>query len=283
MADGRCLMAVHAHPDDEVFSTGGILARYAADGARVVVVYCTQGEEGEIHHPDLDPEEAKERLGAIRETEAREAARILGIGEVYFLGYRDSGMRDTPSNANPDAFTNAAMEEATARLLTIMRKEQPQVLVTYDEEGGYGHPDHIMANRITVEAYDAAHGEPWGPDKLYYAARSREGFRLQVEGMREHGVTVPWVKDDFNFDEYGLPDSEITAHIDVSPYMGLKQRALAVHRTQIPEDFFYLRLPSDLLGKYAGVEYFQRIRPPHRPGEREEDLFEDTRPREAVA
>jgi N-acetyl-1-D-myo-inositol-2-amino-2-deoxy-alpha-D-glucopyranoside deacetylase len=276
-------MAVHAHPDDEVFSTGGILAKYAADGARVVVVYCTRGEEGEIHHPELDPEEAKERLGEIREAEVREAARILGVSEIYFLGYRDSGMRDTESNANSAAFMNAPLEDATQRLLEIMRQTQPQVLVTYDEEGGYGHPDHIMANRITVAGYEAAHSEPWGPDKLYYAARSREGFRQQVLGMRELGIEIPWVKDDFNFDEYGVPDDEITAHLDVSTYMGLKQQALAVHRTQIPADFFYLQLPADALAKYAGIEYFVRVAPPSQPGEHEDDLFTNTRRREVAA
>jgi N-acetyl-1-D-myo-inositol-2-amino-2-deoxy-alpha-D-glucopyranoside deacetylase len=283
MTDGRCLMAVHAHPDDEVFSTGGILAKYAAEGARVVVVYCTRGEEGEIHHPDLDPDEAKSRLGEIREQEVLEAGALLGVTDIFFLDYRDSGMRDTESNANPLAFMNAPLEQATARLLNIMRRTQPQVLVTYDEEGGYGHPDHIMANRITVAAYSEAHDEPWGPDKLYFAARSREGFRRQVEGMRKYNIEIPWVKADFNFDEYGVPDDEVTAHLDVSPYTALKQQALAVHRTQIPADFFYLQLPSDVLAEYAGIEYFVRIQPPAQPGEHEDDLFVNTRGREAAA
>lgn len=283
MTDGRTLMAVHAHPDDEVFSTGGILARYAHQGVRVVVVYCTRGEAGEMHHPELVPEEAIPRLGEIREGEVREAANVLGISDVVFLGYRDSGMKDSPENNDPRAFMNASLQEATDRLLAVMRETSPQVLVTYDEEGGYGHPDHIMAHRITVEAFHRAHGEPWGPEKLYTAARSREGFREQVEEMRRLGIEFPWISADFNFDEYGVPDDEITAHIDVAAYTRLKQAALAVHRTQIPEDFFYLRVPDDVLARYAGVEYFLRVVPPPTAGEREDDLFAGTRQREAVA
>src|SRR5579875_3604797 len=127
----RTLMVVHAHPDDEVFSTGGLLARHAEAGERVVVVYGTRGEEGEMHRADLDPDEARTRLGELREEEVRQAAAILGVKEIYFLGYRDSGMRDTEANANPDAFMNAPLDEAVGRLVAIMRETQPQVVVTY--------------------------------------------------------------------------------------------------------------------------------------------------------
>jgi N-acetyl-1-D-myo-inositol-2-amino-2-deoxy-alpha-D-glucopyranoside deacetylase len=276
-------MAVHAHPDDEVFSTGGTLARYAEEGARVVVVYGTRGESGEIHHPDLDPAEAVNQLGEIREREVREAAAILGVTDVFFLGYRDSGMKDTEDNKKPEAFMNATLDEATARLTAIIRETQPQVMVTYDEDGGYGHPDHIMANRVTVAAFEATKGEAWGPEKLYFAARSREGFKRQVEGMRALGIEFPWIKADFNFDEYGSPDDEITAHIDVARYAGLKQQALAVHRTQIPADFFYLRVPPEVLASHAGIEYFLRVEPPPEKDEREDDLFAGTTLREAAA
>jgi N-acetyl-1-D-myo-inositol-2-amino-2-deoxy-alpha-D-glucopyranoside deacetylase len=266
-------MAVHAHPDDEVFSTGGILTKYAAEGARVVVVYATRGEEGEMHDPDRDPAEAKARLGDIREAEAREAAAILGVTDVYFLGYRDSGMKDTEANNNPAAFMNMPLEEATEKLLEIMRETQPQVVVTYDEDGGYGHPDHIMTHRITVEAFQRAQGSSWAPRKLYFGARSREGFRRYAEGLKDLGLQIPWMKADFNFDEYGVPDAEITAHIDISAYAPLKKRALAVHRTQIKPDFFYLGLPDEVSRDLQGTEYFVRIFPPHRPGEHEDDLF----------
>lgn len=276
-------MAVHAHPDDEVFSTGGILARYAAAGDRVVVVYATRGEAGEMHDPDRTPEEALPRLGEIREEEVRRAADILGITDVYFLGYRDSGMEGTEDNNHPAAFMNAPLDEATDRLLAIMRETAPQVVVTYNEAGGYGHPDHVMTNRVAVAAFERAQGQPWAPQKLYYAAASREGFRRYVEGMQRFGLRIPWLKDDFNFDEYGMPEAEITARINIAPYAPLKKAALAAHRTQIPGDFFYLAIPDAALSEAAGVEYFQRIQPPPQPGEHEEDLFEGTERRTAAA
>jgi LmbE family N-acetylglucosaminyl deacetylase len=279
----RCLMAVHAHPDDEVFSTGGILAKTASQGDRVVVVYCTNGEAGEMHDPDLVPEEAIPRLGEIRMEEARRACALLGVTDVFFLGYRDSGMKDTEENANPAAFTNAALDEATQRLVEIIRSTEPQVMIAYDEDGGYGHPDHVMAHRIAVEAFEQLQGEPDGPQKLYYSARSREGFRRYVEAIKEHGLTVPWISGDFNIEEYGVPDAEITAHIDVEPFVSLKKQALAVHRTQIRPDFFYLQIPDEALAAGSGLEYFIRVLPPPFPGERETDLFAAVATHEAFA
>jgi LmbE family N-acetylglucosaminyl deacetylase len=266
-------MVVHAHPDDEVFSTGGIIAKYAARGDRVVAVYATRGEAGEMHDPDRNPEEAIPRLGQIREQEVREAGSILGVTDTYFLDYRDSGMQDTEDNKNPNAFMNAPLDEAAKRLLQVMRETRPQVVVTYNEHGGYGHPDHIMTNRVTLEAFKQAQGEPWSPQKLYYGASSREGFRRQMQRYRELGIEVPWIPADYNFDDHGLPDADITAHVDISQTALLKQRALAVHRTQIPADFFYLTLPADTFATIEDVEYFVRVFPPHREGEREGDLF----------
>ena len=273
MPNQRCLMVVHAHPDDEVFSTGGILATYAAAGDRVVVVYGTRGEAGEMHHPDLDPAEAIPRLGEIREQEARKACEILGVTDVHFLGYRDSGMADTEENKNPDNFMNAPLDEVAGRLLDIMRDTEPQVVVTYDEGGGYGHPDHIMTNRVTTEAFRRAQGHPWAPQKLYYSARSREGFRQQVEELRRLELTIPWLREDFNFDEYGVPDAQITATIDISARVLLKRRALEVHRTQIRPEFYYFSVPDDRVRELFGREYFIRIEPPAREGEHEDDLF----------
>ena len=279
----RCLMAVHAHPDDEVFSTGGILAKSASEGDRVVVVYCTNGEAGEMHDADLEPEEALPRLGEIRVDEARRACALLGVTDVFFLGYRDSGMKDTEANAHPEAFANAEFDEAVERLMETIRATEPQVIVAYDEEGGYGHPDHIMAHRIAVEAFRRMQGHPGAPLKLYYSARSREGFRRYIEALREHGLTVPWVNDDFNINEYGLSDEEITAHIDVGSFVGLKKQALAVHRTQIRPDFFYLQIPDEALANGSGHEYFIRILPPPLPGERETDLFAPVPQSEEIA
>jgi N-acetyl-1-D-myo-inositol-2-amino-2-deoxy-alpha-D-glucopyranoside deacetylase len=269
----HCLLVVHAHPDDEVFSTGGTIARYAAAGDRVVVVYATNGEAGEMHDAERDPEEARQRLGEIRRDEARAACQILGVTDVVFLDYRDSGMKDTEDNQNPANFMNAPLDEAVNRLLAVMQDTRPQVVITYDTDGGYGHPDHVKTNVVTTAAFERAHQEPWGPKKLYYSTRSREGFRRYAYGLREHGVEIPWIRGDFNFDEYGVPDEDITAHIDIASYVPLKQQALGVHRTQIPPEFFYLSIPSEALSDVAGVEYFMRIEPPHHRGEREEDVF----------
>jgi len=275
MTAKHSLMVVHAHPDDEVFSTGGILAKYGEAGYRVVVVYCTRGEVGEIHDPELDADDAAHRLGEIRETEVERALHILGVTDFRFLGYRDSGMADTEHNRDPDAFMNAPLEEATTRLLSVMRETRPQVVITYDESGGYGHPDHVMCNRVTVEAFKRAQGEPWAPQKLYYSARAREAFKHEVEVLKENGLTIPWLSDDFDFDDYGTPASQLTAHIDISRYMGRKQKALAEHRTQIPGEFYYLTIPQELLAQAAGTEYFLRIMPPSGPEEYEVDLFDE--------
>jgi LmbE family N-acetylglucosaminyl deacetylase len=275
MTFSNCLMAVHAHPDDEVFSTGGILAKYADAGYRVVVVYCTRGEVGEIHHPELEPNEARERLGEIREQEARAACALLGVTDVYFLGYRDSGMVDTEDNKHPAAFANAKLDEATNKLLAIIRETRAQVLVTYNENGSYGHPDHVMANRITTEAFQRALSEPWAPAKLYYAAASREAFRQYVDGLARLNLKIPWMegREDFDFEAYGLPEKEITAHINIGKWGPLKKRALAVHRTQIKPDSFYLSIPDEAFRYLANIEYFQHILPIPRMGEYEDDLF----------
>ena len=153
------LMTVHAHPDDEVVFTGGLLARYAAEGIETVLVMCTNGEEGEIHDPDLDADEAKPRLGVIRRGELRCAIEHLNITHTEFLDYRDSGMAGTEPNANPACFHQADKDQAAARLVSLVRQYRPQVLVTYDENGSYGHPDHIAANVITQRAFDRA-GDP---------------------------------------------------------------------------------------------------------------------------
>ncbi|GAC1443276.1 MAG: mycothiol conjugate amidase Mca [Chloroflexota bacterium] len=267
-------MVVHAHPDDEVFSTGGTIARYSAAGNRVVVVYSTNGEAGEIHHPELDPGEAHLRLGEIRRDEALAACRLLGVSDVFFLGFRDSGMKDTEENNHPEAFMNVPFEEAVSKLIDVMRQTKPDVVVTYDEDGGYGHPDHVNTNRVTVAAFERTSHETWGPKKLYYAARSREGFRKYAGALSTLGLQIPWLSGDFDFDSYGHPDAEITAHINITAQAPIKKRALAVHRTQIKSDFFYLNIPDTVFREALATEYFKRMHPPHRDGEQEEDLFE---------
>src|SRR5919202_1028268 len=174
------LMAVHAHPDDECFGTGGVLIKYASEGVRTVLVTTTKGEEGEIHDPDLTEEEARPRLAEIREEELRRATTLLKVGAQEFLGYRDSGMAGTPANEHPESFNKADFDEATGRLVRLIRKYRPQVLVTYNEDGGYGHPDA---------------GPAWKPLKLYATAWSRERWLALRAAMRERGIEWPFGRD----------------------------------------------------------------------------------------
>jgi len=277
------VMAVHAHPDDEVFGTGGVFARAAAEGLRTVLVTATRGDVGEINDPDLDPAEARERLAAIREEELRRACAILGIGELYFLGYRDSGMAGTPDNADPRNFHNADLDEATGRVVELMRRTRPHVVVTYDARGGYGHPDHIAAHRATVAAFDAAADparypdqglEPWQPKKLYYTAFPRAGLLRMREELQARGIAMPFGEDeDFDPTSFTVPDDEITTRVDVDSYVAQKQAALRVHRTQIGAEHFMQRMPADLARLMLGTETFTRVRsfvPAPLP---EDDLF----------
>ena len=277
-------MVVHAHPDDEVFRTAGIQARYAEAGDRVVVVYATRGEAGDMHLEGVDPEEAKARLGEIREEEARVANAILGPQEIYYLGYRDSGVTDSEENKRLDAFMNAPIDEAADRLVAIMRETEPQVVVGYPEGGDYQHPDHAKAHEVVLAAFEKARKEPWGPKKLYYTASSRQAFKRYVEGITKLGLKIPWFTEDSNPDDWGgMEDSEITAHVDIAPWAARKKAALAAHRSQIPADFFYLSLPDEAFSEYSGVEFYVRAIPPPEPGEHEDDLFAGLEGREAAA
>src|SRR5215212_9651937 len=226
MLEPLTLMAVHAHPDDEAIGTGGVLARAAAEGIRTILVTCTGGEVGEIA-PDTGV--SAEALGEVRERELREACKILGITHLELLGYRDSGMVGTADNEHPDAFAQADLSAATARLAELVRTYRPQVLVTYDENGFYGHPDHINAHRITVGAYDVAgdpnHAseggqEPWAPAKLYYTAVAKSAFKQFGERLRELGIEPP-MGDGEEREEpsWGTPDELITTVVDVSDHV----------------------------------------------------------------
>jgi LmbE family N-acetylglucosaminyl deacetylase len=198
------LLVVHAHPDDECLGTGGTLARYSAEGVKTVLVTATRGEEGEIHDPELTEEEARPRLGEIRTEELRRAVAHLGISELEFLGYRDSGMMGTPANEHPDNFHNANFDEAVGRLVAIVRRHRPQVMITYNEDGGYGHPDHLQCHKVTVAAYEAASdptrypdaGPAWEPSKLYAIAWSRENWRRLRDELKARGIEWPRGNDD---------------------------------------------------------------------------------------
>ncbi len=266
MPEPLTLMVVHAHPDDECIGTGGIFARYSVEGIRTVLVTCTLGEEGEIVVPEWDTPENHARLAEIREQELLAAVKHLGINHLEILPYRDSGMMGTPSNQHPECFAQADLDEATGRLVRLVRQYRPHILMSYNEEGGYGHPDHITAHKITVAAYEAAAnpaqyqeaGEPWSPTKLYYISFRRALWLKVWPLMRERGIKTPLDDEGFDTSRF-VDDPRINAVIDVRAYLPQKLAALREHRTQIRDDWFWLAIPEDLRDEMFNSEYFIRI------------------------
>lgn len=260
------LLAVHAHPDDESITTGGVLARYAAEGVHTVVVTCTGGEVGEISDPALA---TPENLAAVRARELAEACRILGVGEQISLGYRDSGMMGTPDNDHPDCFWQADLGAVTERLVAIVRRTRPDVIVAYNEIGDYGHPDHIQAHRIAVAAFDAAGDAtrypaqgpaPWTPRKLYYSAWPRSQGELLRRLLAEAGIESPWSEGDTEGEQdMGTPDELITTWVDARAWVDRTRAALAAHRTQMGPESFFMRIPPEIAHRVWGVEVFRRI------------------------
>ena len=261
------LLAFHAHPDDEVISTGGVLARYARQGEQVVVVTATDGAEGEIHNYE-DAELLKPSLAEMRSQEIAVALSVLGVKHHEFLGYRDSGMMGTEANDHPDAFWKADFTEATKRLVNLIRRYQPEVMTVYDPFGGYGHPDHINVHRVGVAAFFGARDlgwfpldddqEYWKPAKLYWTTWGRERTRKLIKYWQEDEVEQ-------ETDEYlwrtqrGFPDEEISAAVDVSEFVSLKMQALQAHRTQIPDDWLLLKVPEEERADVFGTESFVRV------------------------
>ncbi|MGH2831014.1 MAG: PIG-L family deacetylase, partial [Actinomycetota bacterium] len=238
----RCLMQVHAHPDDEASKGACAAALYAARAVRTVLVTCTGGEAGEILNPAADTPEARADLGAVRRRELEASAAILGYSAVHLLGYRDSGMPDSEANADPRNFWNAPAEEATERLVRIVRAERPQVIIAYGEDHSrYPHPDHIRAHEIAIAAFDAAGlpgvfpgaGEPWQPLKLYWCGFSTQSIRAAHQAILATGAQSP-------FGEWldGRPDhdDEFTTRLDVGDVLERRRDALLAHATQVPPD-----------------------------------------------
>lgn len=275
-------MAFHAHPDDEVISTGGILSSYAERGEQVVVVTATDGAEGEIHNYD-DPESIKPRLAEVRALEVRAALDVLGVEHHEFLGYRDSGMMGTEANDHPDCFWRADFMEATGRLVELIRRYRPEVLVIYDPFGGYGHPDHINVHRIGMAAFAGAadpgrfpvDGETWVPLKLYWAAWPRSRTRIMADGRFASGKITEEERD--RMYDSGTPDEHIHAWIDVADRVDLKLAALRAHRSQIPDDWFLLTVPEEQWPVMIGRESFVRVFSRVPTSATEADLFEGLR------
>ena len=273
------ILTAFAHPDDECFGFGGSLAKYASQAAEITLLCATGGEVGEISDPALA---TPENLSRVREEELRQSARVLGAKEIKNLGYRDSGMAGTSDNDNPLCLHQANATEAVGRIVKIIREIRPQILLTHDPTGGYGHPDHIAISRHTTTAYHSAGDptkypeqiseglEPWTPAKLYYSVFPRRRFHWLEKRMAEAGIEPPFSPEER--ESLGVPDDVVTTVIDVAAYTDTKLAALNCHRTQANTFQFFSRLPQKVIMEFMGMEHFWLVEPA--PQGQETDLLE---------
>jgi mycothiol S-conjugate amidase len=251
--DPRCLLSIHAHPDDESSKGAGTVHRYHEAGVRTVLVCCTGGEAGDILNPALDTPEVRDRLPDVRLEELAAAVAVIGYDEVVLLGYRDSGMPDSPENADPRCFARAPLDEAVERLVTIIRRERPQVVLTYgDDQSGYPHPDHLRVHEVTMAAIPAAAdpdaypeaGEPWQVAKVYWSVWSRKRLEATHQAFLDQGLESPYSEEWFSRESQ---DHRITTSIDVDGLYAVKSAALRAHATQIdPTSPFWFGLPEEV-------------------------------------
>ncbi|MGE5134433.1 MAG: PIG-L family deacetylase [Gemmatimonadota bacterium] len=258
------LVSFHAHPDDECIACGGVMRKAAEEGNRVVLVVATRGERGEVPPGFLA---GGEELWQRRVAETQASADILGAQRLEFLGYTDSGMMGTPANQAAGSFWTADVDEAAKRLAAILDEEQADVLTCYDDNGGYGHPDHIQVHRVGLRAAALA-----GTPRVYQNTINRDhmlrGMQAFAEQAAAAGIETPDVTQDPGF---GKPESVITAAVDVSPYLAHKRRAMRAHASQISEQSFFLALPDEAFAFAFGTEWF--IRDGQGPGITETDLL----------
>jgi mycothiol S-conjugate amidase len=263
MADARCLLTVHAHPDDESSKGPCTVAKYHAAGVETVLVCCTGGEEGDIHNSAVVLAEG-ESLGARRATELGEACSIIGYDELVWLGYRDSGMPDSAANTRADAFANAPLDEAVARLVAVVRRRRPQVLITYpDAQHEYPHPDHLRAHEISVAAFDAAAdrefhpelGEPHEISKLYYTVWPAQRMLKLHDAYLERGLESPYTSE---FLERMGAAEPFTTTIDVTGFAAVRDQALMAHATQIdPDSKWWFGLPAEVRDAAHPFEHYR--------------------------
>jgi len=261
----RTIVALHAHPDDESSKGAGTVARYSDMGIRTVLVTATGGEAGDILNAAADTPEARADLAAVRRAELRDAASIIGYDDVIMLGYRDSGMPDTDENRHPEAFVNAPFEEILGRLVGIVRSEQPEVILGYDDHEWYPHPDHLRIHDLSEAVFAAAAdpdrfpdaGEPWAARRLYAPAFSLKRLRLLGKAMNDRGLESP-------FDRWiAAVDAEAEdpplTQVDISDHLDRARSALRAHRTQIDPDGRWFRIPSDLILSVYPYEDFELL------------------------
>ncbi len=275
-----CLLTVHAHPDDESSKGAGSVNVYHQRGVHTVLVCCTGGEEGDILNPAMDKPEVRDNIGEIRRRELARAAEIIGYDDVVMLGYRDSGMPDSEANKNPACFAQADLGEAVGRLVEVIRRERPQVIVTYgDNQQGYPHPDHLRVHDISIRAWDDAAdptkypdlGEPWEVQKLYYTMWSRKRIVAMHEKFLELGLESP-------YDERWLnrpsQEDDITTSIDVSDAGDVRRDALLAHETQVdPTSKFWFGLPPEVAKTVHPYDDYALARSRVQSETPEDDLF----------
>lgn len=242
------LVCFHAHPDDESIATGGVMAKAADEGHTVVLVVATKGEEGEVPDGFLDDGETLEER---RIVETMASAAVLGAKAVEWLGYRDSGMVDTPTTKNPECFWQADVEEAAAKLADVLRKHDADVVTIYDSNGNYGHPDHVQVHRVGVRAAELA-----GIDAVYEATMNRDHVQSSIKAMRAAGgddIPADAPPDDF---EIGVPEERITTRVDVTKWIERKRASMRAHASQISEQSFFLMMPDEAFASAFGQEWF---------------------------
>nr|WP_274387855.1 PIG-L family deacetylase [Salsipaludibacter albus] len=252
------MLAVHPHPDDESIAVGGSLVRYGRAGTSTHVVTCTGGEAGDnLAGIDLGDRPMDE----VRRDEMAAAVEVLGLASHTWLGYRDSGMVGTPENDHPDAFTNADLDEAATRLAEVVRRLRPDVVVSDDERGTYGHPDHVMSHRVTGRAVELAadpqadvEGTPHRVGLHVAHTISREEVQQMHDELRSRGLVSPF--DDDQVASFGTPSEQILVVVDVREELAAKQEAMLAHRSQIAEDSAFFNIPDELVGRSFGSESF---------------------------
>jgi mycothiol S-conjugate amidase len=247
------ILTVHAHPDDEASKGAPTIAKYRSMGARTVLVCCTGGEEGSILNPAMDTPEVRADIAAVRRAELDLAASIIGYEVVERLGYRDSGMPESPSNEHPECFWQADLDEAITKLVAVIRRERPQVIVTYsDDQRGYQHPDHLRVHDITLPAFEHAAdpdwhpeaGEPWQPLKLYYTTWSMARMKAMHEKFLELGMESPYGE---RFTNRPDTDSRITTQVPIDGFQDARTEGLLAHATQVdPTSPFWFGLPREV-------------------------------------
>jgi mycothiol S-conjugate amidase len=247
-----------------------------------VIVTCTGGEAGEILNPAMDQPGVLERMPELRRQELAKALEVLGVSAHHWLGYRDSGMADSDANGHPDAFANADLDEATGRLVAIIRQERPQVVLTYDESGGYPHPDHIRTHEVSVAAFDAAGdperypeaGPPFQPLKLYYhAAFTRRRLEAIHAAASARGIETPFAEWLKRWEEDEGRDPVVTTQVDVARWLDRRRDALIAHATQIDPTSFWFAVPDEVVAEVYPWEDFTLARSLVPTDEHETDLF----------